>query len=138
MGGRRQPQPLHGLRVLCIDNEPQILQGMALLITGWGCVVSQAASMEELEKLLNAPASPPDIVIADYHLDDGDGIAAILALRNRYGTHIPGLLITADRSPQVRAEAERHEISVQHKPLRPAAFRAYLTQVAGLRPVAAE
>ncbi|RWX76933.1 response regulator [Neorhizobium lilium] len=131
-------QPLHGLRVLCIDNEPQILQGMALLISGWGCSVRQAASVEALNGLIDGGELPPDIIIADYHLDDGNGIEAILRLRSRYSAEIPALLITADRSPEVRAEAERYEIGLQHKPLRPAAFRAYLTQVAGIRRVAAE
>jgi CheY-like chemotaxis protein len=145
---RRPPQPLHGLRVLCIDNEPQILQGMALLMTGWGCSVTQAASIAGLSAL-NTPEPalggkaeaagepPPDIIIADYHLDDGTGIDAVLALRAFYGTEIPALLITADRSPEVRAQAERHDIGLQHKPLRPAAFRAHLTQVAGVKRVAA-
>ena len=135
---RQAPQPLHDLRVLCIDNEPQILEGMALLIGGWGCQVSQVGSIGALQALMAGGAPPPDIVIADYHLDEGDGIAAILTLREHYGARIPALLITADRSPEVRAEAERHEIGLQHKPLRPAAFRAYLTQVAGIRRIAAE
>ncbi|MGO8659104.1 hypothetical protein ACC771_26600, partial [Rhizobium ruizarguesonis] len=33
----RPGQPLSGLKILCIDNEPKILEGMRLLISGWGC-----------------------------------------------------------------------------------------------------
>ena len=129
---------LNGLRVLCVDNEPKILDGMALLIAGWGCTVGQARSLSELGTIIEAREPPPDVVIADYHLDDGDGIEAILALRAHYQTAIPAMMITADRTPEVRAEAERHGITVQHKPVKPAAIRAYLTQAAGLRRVAAE
>ena len=129
---------LNGLRVLCVDNEPKILDGMALLIAGWGCTVSQARSLEELDSIIEGREPPPDVVIADYHLDDGDGIEAILALRSHYQAAIPAMMITADRTPEVRAEAERHGISVQHKPVKPAAIRAYLTQAAGSRRVAAE
>mgnify|MGYP001164624306 CR=1 FL=1 len=135
---RKRSQPLNGLRVLCIDNEPQILDGMALLISGWGCTVGKADSIEALKQLMDSHEPPPDIIIADYHLDDGNGIDAILMLRERYGSDITALLITADRTPDVRSEAERHDITVQHKPVKPAAMRAYITQVAGLKQVAAE
>jgi len=135
---RKRSQPLNGLRVLCIDNEPRILEGMALLITGWGCTVGQAASIAALDDIFARREPPPEIIIADYHLDDGDGIEAVLKLRARYQADIPALIITADRTPDVRAEAEKHDIGVQHKPVRPAAMRAYLTQVAGLKRVAAE
>ncbi|MBP1842084.1 Na+/proline symporter/signal transduction histidine kinase [Rhizobium petrolearium] len=135
---RKRSQPLNGLRVLCIDNEPRILEGMALLITGWGCTVGQAVSIAALDDIVDHREPPPEVIIADYHLDDGDGIDAILRLRALYQAEIPALLITADRTLEVRAEAERHDISVQHKPVKPAALRAYLTQVAGLKRVAAE
>jgi Na+/proline symporter/signal transduction histidine kinase len=135
---RRRSQPLNGLRVLCIDNEPRILDGMGMLITGWGCAVGQAASLAAVEAIIESREPPPEVVIADYHLDDGDGIAAILKLRAAYQVEIPALLITADRTPEVRTDAERHDIGVQHKPVKPAALRAYLTQVAGLKRVAAE
>jgi Na+/proline symporter/CheY-like chemotaxis protein/anti-sigma regulatory factor (Ser/Thr protein kinase) len=129
---------LSGLRVLCVDNEPKILEGMVLLTTGWGCTVGEAQSIGDLAEIMNRREPAPDIVIADYHLSDGNGIEAILTLRAFYQSDIPALLITADRTAEVRAEAERHGIGVQHKPVKPAAIRAYLTQAAGLRRVAAE
>ncbi len=135
---RKRSQPLTGLRVLCIDNEPKILEGMALLITGWGCTVREAHSITALDEITRSGEPAPDIIIADYHLDDGDGIAAIQSLRAAYEADVPALLITADRSADVRNEAEKHGISLQHKPVRPAALRAYLTQIAGLRRLAAE
>nr|WP_325264056.1 PAS domain-containing hybrid sensor histidine kinase/response regulator [uncultured Rhizobium sp.] len=135
---RKRSQPLTGLRVLCIDNEPKILEGMALLITGWGCTVKEAQSITALDEITRSGEPAPDIIIADYHLDDGDGIAAIQSLRAACEADVPALLITADRSADVRNEAEKHGISLQHKPVRPAALRAYLTQIAGLRRLAAE
>lgn len=135
---RRRSQPLNGLRVLCIDNEPRILDGMALLITGWGCTVAQAKSMAALNDIIDKRQPPPEIIIADYHLGDGNGIEAILRLRRQYRTEIPALIVTADRTPEVGAVAERHSIGVQHKPVKPAALRAYLTQVASVKRLAAE
>ncbi|MCF6369468.1 PAS domain-containing hybrid sensor histidine kinase/response regulator [Rhizobium halophilum] len=135
---RRRLQALHGLRVLCIDNEPKILEGMALLVSGWGCSVGTAASMEEIEAIVAAKEPPPDVIVADYHLSDGNGLDAIIRLRQAYAAEIPALLLTADRALDLRASAERQEIAVQHKPVRPAALRAYLTQAAGFKRIAAE
>jgi Na+/proline symporter/signal transduction histidine kinase len=137
------PQPtaatlLNGVRVLCIDNEPDILNGMQLLIGGWGATVITAGSIAELDQVFVAHPQPPDVMIADYHLGDGSGIGAILQLRALYHADIPGLLMTADRTADVRQEAERHSIAVQHKPVKPAALRAYITQASSARRNAAE
>ncbi|MEJ8310311.1 NahK/ErcS family hybrid sensor histidine kinase/response regulator [Agrobacterium larrymoorei] len=139
--GRTNPSPqqmqLTGFHILCIDNEPKILEGMSVLLTGWGCKVSQAASADDLGVTLGK-SGIPDMIVADYHLGEGTGIDLILQLRERLKSQIPALLITADRTPEVRAEAEKHGIGVQHKPVRPAALRAYVTQVFNTRRAAAE
>ncbi|MGP4693146.1 PAS domain-containing hybrid sensor histidine kinase/response regulator [Agrobacterium cavarae] len=138
-GATASPQQtqLSGFHILCIDNEPKILEGMSVLLSGWGCEVSQAASEGDLDAVLGK-VGIPDLVVADYHLAEGTGIDLILHLRERLKAQIPALLITADRTPEVRAEAEKHGIGVQHKPVRPAALRAYVTQVFNTRRAAAE
>ncbi|CAN7158874.1 PAS domain-containing hybrid sensor histidine kinase/response regulator [Rhizobium sp. LjRoot258] len=130
-------QSLKGLRILCIDNEPHILEGMQLLISGWGCDVQCLDSLGAV-RALDARQAPPDVIIADYHLGDGTGISAIVTLRERFTAFIPALIVTADRTPEVRAEAERHGIGIQHKPVRPAALRAYITQISAQKRAAAE
>ena len=54
---------------------------------------------------------PPHFIIADYHLDDCDGLAAIATLRARFGTPIPALLITADRDRGLRHRAASEDES---------------------------
>lgn len=130
-------QSLKGLKVLCVDNEPHILEGMQLLISGWGCEVQCVDSLSAISGL-GARQPPPGLVIADYHLGDGTGVAAILTLRERFAAFIPALIVTADRTPEVRAEAERHGIGIQHKPVRPAALRAHITQISAHKRAAAE
>jgi Na+/proline symporter/signal transduction histidine kinase len=126
----RAPPPLEALKlddmaVLCIDNDASILDGMEALLAGWGCGVLKAADLKSAEALVGA--APLDGLLIDYHLDQGNGIDAILALRARRGD-LPAILITADRSPRVRAAARAQQIQVLHKPLKPAALRALLTQ----------
>jgi Na+/proline symporter/signal transduction histidine kinase/CheY-like chemotaxis protein len=118
---------LTGMRILCIDNEPAILEGMQILLTGWGCVVHEAPTLQAaLLKLQQFGA--PDVVIADYHLDHGDGIEAVGKIRREIERDIPAILITADRGAAVREAANRDGITVLHKPLRPASLRALLGQ----------
>jgi CheY-like chemotaxis protein len=128
-------EPLDGLKVLAIDNEPRVLEGLRALLTRWGCLVATAYGLEEAMAALDA-FGPPDVIIADYHLDLGDGVAAIRALRERFGRSTPAILATADRSLEVRDEAARADVIVMTKPLKPAPLRAQLTRYAALREAA--
>jgi signal transduction histidine kinase len=130
------PGQLAGTTALCIDNEPSVLDGMETLLHGWGCAVIKAPDLAAaLTAISESPAMPNGLLI-DYHLDHGNGIEAIVALRARCGD-LPAILITADRSPAVREQARAEGIQVLHKPLKPAALRALLAQWRMLR-VAAE
>jgi CheY-like chemotaxis protein len=77
-------------------------------------------------------------LLVDYHLDRGNGIAAIRDIRHRFGEGIPAILITADRSPHVRAAARDENIAVLNKPVKPASLRALLGQWRAQQMVAAE
>lgn len=119
--------PLSGLAVLAIDNEPAILDGLRILLSGWGCDVATAADLTEARKSFRK--REPDIILADYHLDNGNGIELVRRLRHRFRASPPALLITADRSAEVREMAARNGMLVLNKPLKPAALRAVLTQL---------
>ena len=127
--------PLAGLAVLAIDNEPAILDGMRVLLGRWGCRVTPAGTLPEALDAVRK--SPPAVILADYHLDEGDGLAAVAALRAALGAAVPAVLLTADRSPAVREAADALGIHVLNKPLKPAALRALLAQWRATR-VAAE
>ena len=118
---------LDGLVVAAVDNEPAILAGLEALLQGWGCVLAGGIDFGDLEKALAARGLVPDVVIADYHIDDVDGLGVIAALRERYGD-LPAVLVTADHSSAVRELARRADVRLIHKPLKPATLRALLGQ----------
>jgi CheY-like chemotaxis protein len=89
-------------------------------------------------RIVEQAARLPDLMLVDFHLDDGDGLAAITEIRRRFGDAIPGVLITADRSPSLRERALKSGIRILHKPLKPAALRALMTQWSVSRSAAAE
>ncbi len=119
---------LAGTVVLCIDNEPAILDGMQTLLGGWGCRVLVGADLESAIAATEGAGARPNGLVVDYHLDHGNGISAIEELRKRFNADLPAILITADRSPRVRDEARARGIQMLNKPVRPAALRAMLSQ----------
>src|SRR5690606_21827971 len=55
-----------GVRVLCVDNDPAILQGMVALLQRWGMHVTTAPGLEQA--LAAVRAQRPDLILADFHL----------------------------------------------------------------------
>ncbi len=127
---------LAGLRVLCIDNEPAILEGMRLLLEGWGCEVIAAEDDRSAIAALKRLDGPPDAIVADFHLDKGNGIAAIRAVRRAMRQPVRAIILSADRSGALREKAAGIEAQVFAKPVKPAALRAWLSQVGAQRQAA--
>ena len=119
---------LAGTVVLCIDNERTILDGMQMLLGGWGCRVLKAADLTEALAAIEGSGLEPDGLLVDYHLDGGNGLGAITELRRRYGRDLGAILVTADRSVRVREEARAGGVQVLNKPVKPASLRALVTQ----------
>jgi Na+/proline symporter/signal transduction histidine kinase/CheY-like chemotaxis protein len=115
---------MNGVRVLCIDNEARIQEGMRLLLEGWGCSVTTAGGSEDLDAM--AELAVPDVILADYHLDNENGLRLIRQLRRRFGADVPAVLVTADRSTEVREAAAAIDVPVINKPVKPANLRALL------------
>lgn len=128
---------LAGLVVFCIDNDARILEGMRLLLERWGCRVSTFAGPAAIDQQRQA-LPVPDIVLADYHLDRGDGLDAIRGLRAMFGAELAAALVTADRSTEVRAAAEAMDVPVLNKPVKPAALRSMLMRARRMTQAAAE
>ncbi|UXN75721.1 hybrid sensor histidine kinase/response regulator [Devosia sp. A8/3-2] len=118
------------VKVLCVDNERAILEAMEGLLTHWGCDVRTALSLKQIDRERLLEGWYPDMVLMDYHLEQTSGLDAIEWLRHNLGGHLPAALVTADRSPAVRALAEDRGIAVVTKPVKPAALRAAISGLA--------
>ena len=130
--------PISGTLIVCIENDRAILDGMKTLLTGWDARVIAATDPAEATEAIAAADERITGLLVDYHLDRGNGIAAIRDIRARFGPAIPAILITADRSPHVRDAAREDGIVVLNKPVKPAALRALLAQWRTQQMVAAE
>lgn len=122
--------PLPGRRLLVLDNETSILQSMAALLGQWGCDVLTATDREAALHVLQG--EPPELVLADFHLDHGvTGCEVVRDLRKHFGTAIPAVMITADRSDQSRRAMQRLGAPLLNKPVKPGKLRAVLSQLLG-------
>ncbi|HSP73329.1 MAG TPA: response regulator [Gaiellaceae bacterium] len=70
---------MSGQRVLVVDDEPQILRALRTTLRGAGYDVDTAATAQEA--LTAAAAHPPEAVILDLVLPDGDGTEVCRELR---------------------------------------------------------
>jgi two-component system, sensor histidine kinase len=123
-------QPLTGAFVVVVDDEGPILEGMRGLLAGWQCEVAAAESQALALAAVEQAGKAPDAIISDYRLrDEENGIDVIRALRARFGSSIPGILVTGDTAPDRLREAEQSGFYLIHKPVRPAKLRTLLTHL---------
>lgn len=114
--------PLAGLRVLCVDNEPAILDALTALLDRWGAQAVTARSVADAR----AAAGPFDAALVDLHLgdDEPDGLAAVDFLRARGVRRIA--LVTADTRDGLKEQAAAAGAILLPKPVKPAALKAFL------------
>ncbi|WP_454008700.1 hybrid sensor histidine kinase/response regulator [Aeromonas sp. Marseille-Q7275] len=120
---------LEGIRVLCIDNEEDILIAMASLLGRWGCEVRCAQSLEQAEEIIGA-GFLPRLVLSDYHLDDGKtGLQALHMIRLAHGNDIGGIIISADRKSELQTQIREHGFGYVSKPVKPLKLRALMNSL---------
>jgi two-component system, sensor histidine kinase len=129
--------PVHGKLIMVIDDDPLVLDGMCGILRSWGCRVRTAASGAAALDAAAEDSQPPDLIISDYRLSDGEtGIEAVEALREAFSTVVPAFLITGDTAPERLREASAAGFHLLHKPVSPMALRTTLGRL--LKPQAAE
>ncbi len=118
---------LAGVRVLCIDNDPAALRGLATLLETWGCETLPAQGIADLVEDGLMEGWRPDVIVVDYHLEGGaTGIEVVRHLRAVEGLAAPVLVVSADASDAVRHQAEALDCIFLRKPLKPLAVRSAL------------
>lgn len=113
---------LDGLVVLCVDNEPAILESLAALLSRWGVRPRLARTLAEAREA----GDGVDVVLADYRLDDGETGLQVIDALSRQAKRFA--LVTADADPALMEAARVRGAAVLRKPVEPAALRAFLSR----------
>ena len=88
----------NGARVLVVDDEPQILRGLRVVLRNAGYQVDVAAT-----KLDALAARPPDAMVLDLVLPDGSGVEVCREVRRWSGLPIIVLSAVGDEREKVKA-----------------------------------
>ncbi|WP_414648139.1 hybrid sensor histidine kinase/response regulator [Dokdonella sp.] len=120
--------PLHGARVWCIDDDPRVCEATRMLLQRWRCRVELAGGPHEARAACAAGAAPA-LVLLDVRMGETDGPTLYTQLCAGWGQSPPLVLITAERDPALRAQAHERGWGFLHKPVRPPALRALMTQL---------
>jgi signal transduction histidine kinase/CheY-like chemotaxis protein len=118
------PADLSGRLVVVIDDEFAIVEGMRVLLSGWGIEVIGSATGDDVVQAVHSKERMPDLIIADYRLAGGAvGTDVVERLRRELDPEIPAILVTGSTGPERVSEADAKRYDLLLKPVNPEALR---------------
>jgi signal transduction histidine kinase/CheY-like chemotaxis protein len=100
---RPVPEPLHGLRVLVVEDEHVTRAAARRLLESEGATVTEAAGVRDALRLLHD--GPVNVLLLDLMLPDGSGHDVLAAVRDRRPAGLKTILVlTGDVSDERAAE----------------------------------
>jgi CheY-like chemotaxis protein len=123
--------------IVVVEDEPAVRGGLEVLLKGWGAQVASFETVEASQAWALAAdpiSSRPDLLIVDYRLEQGrTGVEAIQALRQRFGSEVPAIMVTGSTMTGHEAEAQEHDFHLLVKPVVPNKLRAMIGFKLGVR-----
>ncbi len=122
-GSGSQPEPRRkvsrgraGLRVAAVDDNEMTLKALVCAMENAGHKVIAAASGAQL--LARLEAIPPDVMICDYRLAEGEtGFDVIKTTRAAFGKELPAIILTGDTDPNLMRHMAAQGVAMLHKPV---------------------
>lgn len=119
---------LSGAHVLVVENDASTADALARLLQNWDARVSTFRDLAGVRAAVAAGEPRPDILVLDYHLDDGAcGLDVAAYLRGRRLDPLPVIVTTADHSAAVEERVAAAGAELVRKPIKPAQLRSLLT-----------
>jgi two-component system, sensor histidine kinase len=127
---------LNGRRILVVEDEPAVREGLLVLLQSWGAEVEALPDLAAVQAWRAAPdVQAPDLLIIDYRLPGGHtGIEALGAIRARWpGLALPAIVVTGSSLGGHEDESAKHDFHLLIKPVLPNKLRAMIGFKLGLR-----
>jgi signal transduction histidine kinase/CheY-like chemotaxis protein len=111
--------PITGMRILLVEDDPDILAATTELIASWGCRITAMAGVPTYL------TGDYDLIIVDFDLGEGTtGADCIAAVRWLSAGHTAAIVITAHDENWVTSAINDPDVLILKKPLRPAELRS--------------
>lgn len=116
--------PLRDLRILFIEDDPDVLETTAGIMRKWGCKVEAVTAIpESFDQRF-------DVLVTDFDLGHGrTGMDAITAFREAHGDAAPVIILTGIGSRIAKALGRVPQLTILEKPVHPADLRSLLGTV---------
>lgn len=120
-------------RVLLVDDDAGVRNATAMLLRVEGYDVACAASLGEAKQVL-CENPRVDVVIADYHLQQGEtGIDVIAAARDIAGERLGAVLVSGDTSSTLRDVTATDRLHIASKPIDADELLSIITELLAVR-----
>lgn len=108
---------LAGAFIVLIDDDPDSRFATEAIFRSWRCHVIAGSCGREVRQELSQHLRQPDLIVADYWLqDDETGLAVIQDLRREAEARIPAILLTADHDMSLASAVRSQDIAFLQKP----------------------
>jgi CheY-like chemotaxis protein len=87
---------LGGLTILVVEDEPETLELVSLILRDSGAEVRTASNAEAAIALLET--EHPHVVVSDLNLPGADGCDLVRRVRERFGDDVPAIALSASKS----------------------------------------
>jgi two-component system CheB/CheR fusion protein len=132
---RAGPAAGHAATVLVVEDDPELRELLALILTEEGHhPVVVADGPTALDRVRGGGVSP-DILLTDYNLPNGlDGLRVAAALRAWLGHGLPVIVLTGDISTRALKAIAAQRCLQLNKPMKPAELTAAIQSLLATRP----
>lgn len=125
----RDSTPFSGKIIMLVENDDALAYAIELQLEGWGAHVITVPSADMALDLLQEIELIPDAMILDYQLGVGStGLQLNCEISNKFGP-VPTLIISANRSAELKLGCEVLDLPLLSKPLDPTELRRVLSEL---------
>ena len=126
---------LGGKLIVVIDDEAAIVEGMKVLMSGWGADVLGSATGDDVVAAVHEAGRMPDLLIVDHRLGTGEnGIEVAQRIRQALDPEIPAVLVTGSITPGLAEQARAADLAFMLKPVTATDLRERISAALKLDP----
>jgi Na+/proline symporter/signal transduction histidine kinase len=124
-----QGQALEHLSVICVDDDEDNNRAMESLLKRWG--ITSIVSFQDGDSAVRYASTheQPDVVIIDYQLSTTENGLDVYERLQAFWPQQPGILVSAAPIANLGGAANVRGLHFLPKPIKPAALRAFMTQI---------